>query len=450
VGDFHHGKTSLVDLILQSGALRKELKLDANAMGPKLTDTMHTERLRDMSLVSTPLTCLVPDTRGKSFCFTMLDCPGHVQFHEESVAALRIVDGAILCVDALEGPMIHTEALVKQIVSEGLPIVLVLTKVDRLIVELQLPPRDTYFKLLNTIERLNQMIQQASNKRYPPLAPHRGNVAFASAAHGWLFTLESFASVYLEHYDTLTGNTNEALTVPDLALRLWGDAYLDPATRTFHTSARDCATPGVERTFCALVLHPLYKMYTACLGESPTDVNKMLRSVGVLLSKDELRQDARALLRTALSRFLASARAGFVDMVVQHIPCPSVAAPAKLQRTYTGPLDPTSSLSKSLTTCDPNGVRLSFAASYPRSFWLQKTASLTFLVFCAASCPTRSEVVPGCYDWRFRRGFDRRGILLLDVVSSVFRDSASCCNSPCLGRSLSPGFGRRRYGNGNS
>lgn len=356
VGDFHHGKTSLVDLILQSGALRQELKLDSKAMGPKLADTLHTERQRDMSLVSTPLTCLLPDTRGKSFCFTMLDCPGNIQFHEESAAALRAVDGAVLCVDALEGPMLHAEALVKQIVSEGLPLVLVLTKVDRLIVELQLPPRDAYFKLLNTIERLNQIIQQASNKRYPPLAPQRGNVAFASAAHGWLFTLESFAGVYLEHYDTLAGNTNEPLTVPDLALRLWGDAYLDPTTRTFHSSPRDCATPGVERTFCALVLQPLYKMYAACLGEPPTEVNKMLRSVGVLLSKDELRQDARALLRSALSRFLASARAGFVDMVVQHVPCPSVAAPAKVQRTYTGQLDATSTLSQALTTCDPDGV----------------------------------------------------------------------------------------------
>lgn len=370
VGDFHAGKTTLVDLILTSGALRRELKLndkaDTQNAATRLTDTLQTEKLREMSLVSTPVTTLVPDTRGKSYCLTLVDCPGHVQFHEESVAALRAVDGAVLCVDALEGPMIHTEALVKQIVSEGLPIVLVLTKIDRLIVELQLPPRDAYFKLLNVIERLNQMIQQASNKRYPALAPQRGNVAFCSAAHGWMFTLESFASVYLEHFDTLTGNanTNQALTVPDLALRLWGDAYLDPTTKMFHTSPRDCTSPGVERTFCTLVLEPLYKIYTACLGESPTDVNRLLRSVGVLLSKDELRQNARALLRTAMSRFLASARAGFCDMVVQHVPCPSVAAAAKVQRTYTGPSD--AALTRALTSCDPNGPLVMHAVKlYP-------------------------------------------------------------------------------------
>ena len=354
VGDFHHGKTSLVDLLLQSGALQAEFQFKKGQT--KLTDTLQMERARAMSLVSTPVTTLLPDTRGKSYCITMLDCPGHIQFHEESVASLRAVDGAVLCVDAVEGPMIHTEALVKQIVSEGLPVVLVLTKIDRLIVELKLPPRDAYYKLLNSIERLNHMFHQASSGRYPPLAPQRGNVAFASSEHGWLFTLESFAAVYLEHFDTLGTVDQAALTVPELALRLWGDAYLDPATGQFHSSPRDCTTPNVSRTFCALVLEPIYKLYTACVGESPADVNTLLRSVGVLVSKLDLRQDARALLRTVLSRFLQSARAGWVDMIVQHIPCPSVAAPTKVRRTYTGPLSTSdSAVAQALTSCDSEG-----------------------------------------------------------------------------------------------
>jgi U5 small nuclear ribonucleoprotein component len=368
VGDFHHGKTCLVDLLLQSGALSKSLAHRLPA-ATKLTDTLATERARQMSLVSTPLVTLLPDTRGKSYALSLLDCPGHVQFHEESVVALRAADGAVLCVDALEGPGgMHTQVLVQQIVAEGLPITLVLTKVDRLICELHLPPRDAYFKLLHSIERLNQMIQQVSHGRYPPLAPQRGNVAFSSAAHGWLFTLESFASVYLEHNESLTADSStEALTVPDLAARLWGDAYLDPNTRTFHTSARDCATPGVERTFCALVLSPLYKIYAACLGEAPSDVNALLRSVGVLLRKDELRQDTKPLLRTALAKFLQSSTAGFMEMIVHHVPCPAVAAAAKVKRNYTGPLDTNNSkVAAALLACDPDGPLIMHAVKlYP-------------------------------------------------------------------------------------
>lgn len=359
VGDFHHGKTSLIDCLLgAAGALRKMLPADT-----RIADTRATSKARAMSLASTPVTTLLADARGKSYAFTLMDCPGHVQFHEETVAALRAVDGAVLCVDALEGPMLHTEAIVKQVVSEGLPVVLVLTKVDRLILELQLPPRDAYFKLLHTIDRVNAMFAAASRNKYPPLTPQRGNVAFASAAHGWMFTLESFAAVYLEHFDSAGTAGSEPLTVPDLALRLWGDAYLDPTTHTFHSSPRDCTTPGVERTFCALVLEPLYKLYTACVGEAPSVVHDLCREAGILMHKQELRQDAAALCRTVLSRFLASAASGVVHMMVQHVPCPAVAAPAKVQRTYTGPLGSGSSnddtnvdkVALALRTCDPNG-----------------------------------------------------------------------------------------------
>ena len=75
----------------------------------------------------------------------------------------------------------------------------------------------------------------------------------------------------------------------EFSKRLWGEAYLDPTTRTFQKRARDC-TPvdseqPIQRTFCQFVLNPIYKIYAACLGESESSVKATLRSVGILLSR---------------------------------------------------------------------------------------------------------------------------------------------------------------------
>ncbi|GAX10690.1 116 kDa U5 small nuclear ribonucleoprotein component [Fistulifera solaris] len=386
VGHLHHGKTSLMDLILeptlQSGSWGPRASLDGK--GPRYTDILQTEHDRQMSLASTPLTTLLTDTRGKSFCVTVMDTPGHPHFHDEAVAALRAVDAACVVVDAVEGIMMHTEMVVRQAIAEGLPLMLVLTKMDRLIVELKLPPRDAYYKLQHIIDEFNELIGRASRGRYPKVSPERGNVAFASAVHGWMFTLHSFAQVYLEHQSNDDG-LGQNLSIDDFALRLWGDAYLDPETGRFQRSPRDSSTK-VERTFVTFVLEPIYKIYSACLGEREADVNALLRSLGVLLKKDQLRASARPLLRAALSQFLQTAQHGFVDMVVQQCPHPAASAAGKIARNYTGPViqeddnnqddsdDKYAKLYHAMKDCDPKGPLVmhavkSYASPDGQSFW---------------------------------------------------------------------------------
>ena len=77
-------------------------------------------------------------------------------------AAFRAVDGVLLCVDAVEGCMLVTERVVRQALTEGLPIILLITKVDRLITELKLPPDDAYMKLLLTVKEVNNLINTYS------------------------------------------------------------------------------------------------------------------------------------------------------------------------------------------------------------------------------------------------------------------------------------------------
>lgn len=90
---------------------------------------------------------------------------GHVNFNDEVTAAMRLADGVLLVVDAVEGVMLVTEKAIKQACQEGLPICLLISKVDRLITELKIPPTDAYFKLRHTIDEVNSLIQLHSGNK---------------------------------------------------------------------------------------------------------------------------------------------------------------------------------------------------------------------------------------------------------------------------------------------
>jgi U5 small nuclear ribonucleoprotein component len=345
VGHLHCGKTSLMDLFIEQtkltpGSHGPRASLEAHrGGGPRLTDTLLAEQQRQLSIKSTPVTLCLPDTRGKTYALTCIDCPGHTSFHDETVASLRVSDGAVLVLDAVEGIMLHTEMALRQVISEGLPLILLINKLDRLVLELKLSPEDMYHKLRNLIDSVNGFVSFHSNGRYPTLSPERGNVVFGSSMHGYCFSLESFAMLYLDQLDVHYidneddiggfGNTKSSsglgknLTVEKFTQRLWGNAYLDPRSRTFQRKAGDCAVDpdtGLlpKRTFVQFVLEPLYKMYTLTLGESERDVEKAFRSLGVLLSKEELRSSARPLMRAAFRKYFGVGT-GFVGSVVKHM-----------------------------------------------------------------------------------------------------------------------------------
>ncbi len=350
VGHLHHGKTAVMDMLVeQTHETRHAAR--SNERGMRYTDTRRDEQEREMSIKAVPMSLVLPGCTGKSYCLNLMDAPGHVAFSDELTVALRFSDAALLVVDAVEGVCMNTERSLKAAAAEGLPICVFLNKIDRLVTELKLPPADAYHKLRHTLEELNALLLAAAPDaaRFDPAS---GNVAFGSALYGFCFTLPSFAKLYADVQRV-------PIDVPAFATRLWGDWYLQPATRALKRTPAPGAPGGASsRTFVTFILEPLYKIFAACVGE-PTDVvAATLAEFGVSLKPAAYKQDVKPLLKTACTHIFGSA-AGLVDMLARHAPAASAAGGAKASRTYTGPQD--GAAAASMRAADAAAPLLAFA-----------------------------------------------------------------------------------------
>jgi U5 small nuclear ribonucleoprotein component len=113
---------------------------------------------RGISVKSGPMSLVLPNSKGKSSLVNIIDTPGHVNFADEVGSIARLVDGVVVVVDVVEGVMHGTEALIRHAMQEKLKMVLVVNKMDRLILELRLPPSEAFFKIKHTIEEVNSVI----------------------------------------------------------------------------------------------------------------------------------------------------------------------------------------------------------------------------------------------------------------------------------------------------
>ncbi|BCO07748.1 GTP-binding protein [Desulfolithobacter dissulfuricans] len=117
-----HGKTTLVDqLFRQSGMFR-----DNQQVAERLMDSMDLERERGITIASKNGSYNYGD-----YQINIIDTPGHADFGGQVERVLRMADGALLLVDAQEGPMPQTFFVVKKALAAKLPILVVVNKIDK-------------------------------------------------------------------------------------------------------------------------------------------------------------------------------------------------------------------------------------------------------------------------------------------------------------------------------
>ena len=117
-----HGKTTLVDRLLQqSGSYRENQRVVERAM-----DSNDLERERGITILAKATSILWQGTR-----INIVDTPGHADFGGEVERILHMVDGALVLVDAAEGPLPQTKFVVSKALKMGLKPIVVINKVDR-------------------------------------------------------------------------------------------------------------------------------------------------------------------------------------------------------------------------------------------------------------------------------------------------------------------------------
>jgi GTP-binding protein len=157
-----HGKTTLVDRLLQqSGALRENQRVAERAL-----DSNDLERERGITILAKVTSIPWRDVR-----INIVDTPGHADFGGEVERILNMVDGALLLVDAAEGPLPQTKFVVSKALKVGLKPIVIINKVDRGDAR-PLAVVDEVFDLFAALDASEAQLD------FP--------VLYGSAKHGWM------------------------------------------------------------------------------------------------------------------------------------------------------------------------------------------------------------------------------------------------------------------------
>ncbi|MCD6340526.1 MAG: elongation factor EF-2 [Desulfurococcales archaeon] len=174
-----HGKTTTTDSLLAAAGIIS-IKVAGEALA---LDYLDVEQKRGITVKSANIS-LYHEYEGKPYVINLIDTPGHVDFSGKVTRSLRVLDGAIVVVDAVEGVMTQTETVLRQALEERVRPLLFINKVDRLIKELKLTPEEIQRRFVEIIRDINTLINEYAEPEFKEkwrLDPAKGMVIFGSA-----------------------------------------------------------------------------------------------------------------------------------------------------------------------------------------------------------------------------------------------------------------------------
>jgi elongation factor 2 len=341
-----HGKSTLTDsLVSKAGIIAS-----AKAGDARFTDTRADEQERCITIKSTGISMYyeLPSGEGQPdlpYLINLIDSPGHVDFSSEVTAALRVTDGALVVVDCVSGVCVQTETVLRQALGERIKPILIINKVDRALLELQLEPEEMYQTFVKAVENVNVIIATYEDEKLGDVQvdPAKGTVAFGAGLQQWAFTLLRFARMYAKKF-----GVDEA----KMMQRLWGDNYFDPASKTWKKNAQGADGKTLERAFCAFAMGPICQIFKAAMADDIDKIAKMLEKMGLNLTTEEKDLRQKKLLKAAMTKFLPAADT-LLEMIVLHLPSPKKAQQYRVETLYEGPMD--DECANGIRNCDPAG-----------------------------------------------------------------------------------------------
>uniref|UniRef100_A0A8C5B9J3 Tr-type G domain-containing protein n=1 Tax=Gadus morhua TaxID=8049 RepID=A0A8C5B9J3_GADMO len=334
-----HGKSTLTDsLVSKAGIIAS-----SRAGETRFTDTRKDEQERCITIKSTAISLFYElhdnDTafikqgiNGNGFLINLIDSPGHVDFSSEVTAALRVTDGALVVVDCVSGVCVQTETVLRQAIAERIKPVLMMNKMDRALLELQLEPERLYQTFQRIIESVNVIISTYGEDDGGPMGlifidPVIGTVGFGSGLHGWAFTLKQFAEKFIAKYK-----------VEAMMKKLWGERFFDPETNKFTKTCSGSKNTVLSRTFVHLILDPIYKMFDAIMNFKKEEAAAMLEKLDIKLDTEDKDKEGKPLLKAVMRRWLPAGEA-LLQMIAIHLPSPVTAQKYRCELLYEGPGD---------------------------------------------------------------------------------------------------------------
>lgn len=225
-----HGKTTTTDTLLAAAGIIS-YKVAGEALA---TDYLEVEQKRGITVKAANVS-LYHELDGKPYVINLIDTPGHVDFTGKVTRSLRVLDGAIVIVDAVEGVMTQTETVLRQALEERVRPLLYINKVDRLIKELKYSPQQIQQRFVEIIKEVNRLIANYADPEFQEkwqLDPSKGMVAFGSSRDKWAFTVPMAAKKGVRISDVIEAYNKGKEGVEELAQKVpTAEALLDMVVR---------------------------------------------------------------------------------------------------------------------------------------------------------------------------------------------------------------------------
>ncbi|KAI0300247.1 P-loop containing nucleoside triphosphate hydrolase protein [Russula brevipes] len=320
IGHVDHGKTTLMDALLAAN------NIISSRMAGKIRymDSREDEQERGITMESSASRS-DGGSNPRTYFINMIDTPGHVDFSSEVSTASRLVDGALVLVDVVEGVSSQTVSVLRQAWIDRLRPILVINKLDRLRMEDDLRWREERERRLARrkdaiAERADTLadadadaddeaadadadVFQEKDDEDIYFAPEKGNVVFASALGGWGFRVGKFAQIFAAKLGIKEAKFKRVL---------WGDFYLDPKAKRF-------------------VLENIWAVYDAVLLNPNTEkINKIVSTLNLKIPPRDLNsKDRNSLLSLIFTQWLPLSTA-IIQTIIDVVPSPRAAQPARI------------------------------------------------------------------------------------------------------------------------
>lgn len=399
IGHVDHGKTTLMDALLAAN------NIISSRMAGKIRymDSREDEQQRGITMESSAVSLRFKvmeksvdgGTFPRTYFVNMVDTPGHVDFSSEVSTASRLVDGALVLVDVVEGVSSQTVSVLRQAWIDRLRPILVINKLDRLVTELKQTPMEAYHHLSQLIEQANAVVgsffagermeddlrwREERERRIASkkdtvaeqadalvndsdetaddfqekddediyFSPEKGNVVFASALGGWGFRVAKFAQIFAVKLGIKEINFKRVL---------WGDFYLDPKTKKV-ISHKHLKGRSLKPLFVQFVLENIWAVYDAVLLNPNADkTNKIVSTLNLKIPQRDLNsKDRNGLLSLIFTQWLPLSTA-IIQTIIDVVPSPRLAQPIRIPMMlhpdqFGAHVNPNSKLEKDLYSCD--------------------------------------------------------------------------------------------------